>query len=124
MTCFGAPAPDVRSCVDAEPVSRSCWTSMASDQPLLALENVSITFGPQRVLANIALRIPKGQTVAVIGESGCGKTVLLKLLIGLIKPTLGRVLFDGRNLAELSDRDLTQARLRYGFLFQGAALFD
>ena len=96
----------------------------ASDSPLITLDDVSVAFGLHRVLANIRLAIPKGQTVAVVGESGCGKTVLLKVMIGLIKPTAGRVLFDSRNLAELSDHDLTTQRLRFGFLFQGAALFD
>jgi phospholipid/cholesterol/gamma-HCH transport system ATP-binding protein len=94
------------------------------DPPLLALDDVSVAFGPQRVLANVALAIPKGQTVAIVGESGCGKTVLLKVMIGLIKPATGRVRFDGKTLAELSDHDLTVQRLRFGFLFQGAALFD
>ncbi|MCI0684217.1 MAG: ATP-binding cassette domain-containing protein [Gemmataceae bacterium] len=94
------------------------------ETPLIALDNVSITFGAHRVLADLTLAIPKGQTVAVVGESGCGKTVLLKLMIGLIKPTAGRILFDGRNLAELHDGELTRQRLRFGFLFQGAALFD
>lgn len=99
-------------------------SSAVSDSPLIALDDVSVAFGPHRVLANIKLTIPKAQTVAVVGESGCGKTVLLKLMIGLIKPTSGRVLFDGRNLAELNDHELTTQRLRFGFLFQGAALFD
>ncbi len=94
------------------------------DPPLISLENVAIAFGPQRVLEGITLGIPKGQTLVVVGESGCGKTVLLKIIIGLIKPTAGRVVFDGKTLAELSDRDLAQQRLRFGFLFQGAALFD
>jgi phospholipid/cholesterol/gamma-HCH transport system ATP-binding protein len=95
-----------------------------SAPPLIVLENASIAFGPLLVLRAIMLQIPKGQTVVVIGESGCGKTVLLKLLIGLIKPTAGRVLFDGKALAKLNDRELTRQRLRFGFLFQGAALFD
>src|SRR5262249_35039974 len=92
--------------------------------PLIALENVSLEFGPQPVLRDIDLAVPRGQTVVVIGESGCGKTVLLKLLIGLLQPTRGRVVFDGRVLSDLSDRELTRQRLRFGFLFQGAALFD
>jgi phospholipid/cholesterol/gamma-HCH transport system ATP-binding protein len=88
------------------------------------MTDVGLAFGQQRVLRGVTLEIPKGQTVVVIGESGCGKTVLLKLLIGLIAPSEGRVSFDGKVLAELGDRDLTAQRLRFGFLFQGAALFD
>lgn len=94
------------------------------NEPLISLEDVSVTFGPQNVLRNINLEIPKGQTVVVIGESGCGKTVLLKLVIALLRPTLGRVMFDGRVMSDLSDRQLTKQRRRFGFLFQGAALFD
>jgi len=92
--------------------------------PLIAVEHVSVTFGSQRVLTGIDLGIRKGQTVVVIGESGCGKTVLLKLVIGLLAPTVGRVTFDGRELAKLGERDLVKQRLRFGFLFQNAALFD
>jgi phospholipid/cholesterol/gamma-HCH transport system ATP-binding protein len=95
-----------------------------STPPLLRLETVSMQFGTQRVLKDINLNVQRGQTLVVIGESGCGKTVLLKLIIGLLHPTAGRVVFDGKFLAELNDRDLTRQRLRFGFLFQGSALFD
>ena len=95
-----------------------------TQNPLIAFQNVSMTFGAQKVLENINLDISAGQTVVVIGESGCGKTVLLKLMIGLLRPTLGKVTFDGKALADLNDRELTKQRLRFGFLFQGAALFD
>jgi phospholipid/cholesterol/gamma-HCH transport system ATP-binding protein len=90
----------------------------------IRLAGVAVQFGAQRVLQDIDLDIPKGQTLVVIGESGCGKTVLLKLMIGLLRPTAGQVLFDGRVLADLGDRELTRQRQRFGFLFQGAALFD
>jgi phospholipid/cholesterol/gamma-HCH transport system ATP-binding protein len=93
-------------------------------QPIINLEQVAVTFGPQRVLAGIDLAVARGRTLVVIGESGCGKTVLLKLVIGLLRPTAGRVRFDGRVLADLPERELTQQRLRFGFLFQNAALFD
>jgi phospholipid/cholesterol/gamma-HCH transport system ATP-binding protein len=83
-----------------------------------------MAFDSQRVLHNITLGIAAGQTLVVIGESGCGKTVLLKLIIALLRPTQGRVVFDGKVLADLDDRELTKQRLRFGFLFQGAALFD
>src|SRR5579884_1250165 len=98
---------------------------MSSPAPtLIRFADVSMQFGPQRVLRDISLDISRGQTVVVIGESGCGKTVLLKLMIGLLRPSAGHVLFDGRVLADLSEAELTQQRLRFGFLFQGAALFD
>ncbi len=98
---------------------------MTADAPkLIALEQVSMQFGSQRVLHGIELEVQRGQTLAVIGESGCGKTVLLKLIIGLLRPTVGRSLFDGRQVADLPERELVKQRLRFGFLFQGAALFD
>jgi ABC-type sugar transport system ATPase subunit len=81
-------------------------------------------FRQQMVLRDIRLEIPRGQTLAVIGESGCGKTVLLKLMIGLLRPSRGVVRFDGRDLASLSEYELNKTRLRFGFLFQMAALFD
>lgn len=81
-------------------------------------------FGTQRVLHALDLDIQRRQSVVIVGESGCGKTVLLKLIIGLLRPTVGRVLFDGKPLIELSETELTRQRLRFGFLFQGAALFD
>jgi phospholipid/cholesterol/gamma-HCH transport system ATP-binding protein len=92
--------------------------------PLLEVGDLTVGFGRQIVLRNINLRVARGETLAIIGESGCGKTVLLKCLIGLVRPRGGQVLFDGRDLATLSDKELTQQRVRYGFVFQNAALFD
>ncbi|HWB13544.1 MAG TPA: ABC transporter ATP-binding protein [Pirellulales bacterium] len=92
--------------------------------PLLETRDLCVNFGRQPVLREIALQVPRGQTLAVIGESGCGKTVLLKTLIGLVPPTKGTVAFDGRDLASLDERELNHQRIRYGFVFQQAALFD
>jgi phospholipid/cholesterol/gamma-HCH transport system ATP-binding protein len=92
--------------------------------PLVRLEGLDLAFGRHLVLRDIRLSVPRGQTVAVIGESGCGKTVLLKAIIGLLRPSRGAVYFDGRNLAGLSEKELTWQRIRFGFLFQQAALFD
>ena len=94
------------------------------DAPVLQVRNLHVRFGRQTVLQNINLTIPRGQTLVIIGESGCGKTVLLKTLIRLIRPTEGEVVFDGHNLNDLNEKDLTRARIRYGFVFQNAALFD
>ena len=93
-------------------------------EPLVAVEDISVRFGSQRVLRDISLRIPAGQTLVLIGESGCGKTVLMKSIIGLVNPQQGRVLFDKMNIRKLNDRQLSQLRLRFGFVFQNAALFD
>jgi phospholipid/cholesterol/gamma-HCH transport system ATP-binding protein len=95
-----------------------------NDPPLLDVRSLDVVFGRQQVLRNITLRVPRGQTVAIIGESGCGKTVLLKTLIDLIRPTRGQVVFDGHDLANLKGRELVEQRIRFGFLFQNSALFD
>ena len=98
--------------------------SDVSPSPIVSLRDVSMRFGTQQVLAGIDLDILPQDTLTIIGESGCGKTVLLKLIVGLLKPTTGDVLFEGKSIHALSERDLTRLRLRVGFLFQQAALFD
>jgi len=95
-----------------------------NDSPLVQLDRVCVQFGKQPVIRDLSLSIHRGQTLLVIGESGCGKTVLLKLIVGLLRPTSGRVMFEGKELNELSPVELTLVRRRFGFLFQGAALFD
>ncbi len=94
------------------------------DGAVIELDGLEMRFRHHSVLRGVTLAIPRGQTVCIIGESGCGKTVLLKLMIGLLRPTRGTVKFDGRDLAKLTEAELTRVRLRFGFLFQMAALFD
>jgi phospholipid/cholesterol/gamma-HCH transport system ATP-binding protein len=95
-----------------------------SPRPMVELRSVDVVFGRNRVLRNIELSVPRGQTLAIIGESGCGKTVVLKTVIGLIRPTRGNVFFDGQDLTTLTEAQITHERTRFGFVFQGAALFD
>jgi len=95
-----------------------------ADEPMIRLRGVSMRFGKHRVLENVHLDIHARETLAIIGESGCGKSVTLKLIVGLLKPTEGEVSFEGRSLAAMKEPELTAMRLRVGFLFQGAALFD
>ena len=98
--------------------------SIMEQPPLIEVKDLSIQFDSQHVLRDICVSIPAGQTVVILGESGCGKTVLLKTLIGLIAPTVGEVEFDGYNLQRLNDRQMSNVRARFGFVFQNAALFD
>jgi phospholipid/cholesterol/gamma-HCH transport system ATP-binding protein len=96
----------------------------AGGGPVVELLDITMRFRQQSVLRDINIRIKRGETVCVIGESGCGKTVLLKLMIALLRPTRGAVRFDGRDLNALGEHELNRVRLRFGFLFQMAALFD
>jgi phospholipid/cholesterol/gamma-HCH transport system ATP-binding protein len=96
----------------------------AAGKALIELRGVSMRFRTQSVLHDLNLVIHQGGTVCIIGESGCGKTVLLKLIIGLLHATEGTVLFDGLDVARLGGKELIKLRLRFGFLFQMAALFD
>ncbi len=95
-----------------------------SPSPIVETVAMSLKFGRQVVLKEISIQIPKGQTVAIIGESGCGKTMLLKSIVGLVKPSSGKVIFDGQDIHTLNDREMTGLRKRFGFVFQNAALFD
>lgn len=97
---------------------------MAKAPPIIELNNLHVRFGRQQVLRDISFAVPKGQTLAIIGESGCGKTVLLKTIIALVRPTQGYVKFDGKRMDALSDQQLARERTRFGFVFQNAALFD
>ncbi|HEY6166763.1 MAG TPA: ABC transporter ATP-binding protein [Verrucomicrobiae bacterium] len=82
------------------------------------------SFGPQRVLNGVDLRIEKGEAVVIIGRSGGGKSILLKHLIGLLQPDAGDVLVDGESIGRLNERGLLRVRRKFGMLFQSAALFD
>ena len=95
-----------------------------AEPPVLQVEGLSVQFGQQPVLRDISLDIPAGQTLVVLGESGCGKTVLLKTMIGLVRPSRGEVRFEGQSLSRMRERELAHLRTKYGFVFQGAALFD
>lgn len=93
-------------------------------EPLIRLQSVSVRFGRQQVLSHLSLDVYPHETLALIGESGCGKSVTLKLIVGLLTPDEGKVTFEGRSVRELSEKRLADLRLRMGFLFQQSALFD
>ncbi len=91
---------------------------------MIEVRNLKKSFGNNLIWDNVSLTVPDGETLAIIGRSGCGKSVLMKHLNALLTPDEGEVLLDGRNIFDLSYVDLRIQRQRFGFLFQGAALFD
>ncbi len=91
---------------------------------MIRLIDVHRSFGQQQVLRGVNLRVKKGEILAIIGRSGSGKTVMLRVLIGLVRPNRGQVLIDDTDITQLSGRRLDRVRERFGMLFQGGALFD
>jgi phospholipid/cholesterol/gamma-HCH transport system ATP-binding protein len=91
---------------------------------VIVVEGLHRAFGPQAVLRGIDLSVAAGEIMIVIGRSGGGKSVLLKHLLGLLRPDAGRVLVDGQDITRLGHRELDRVRERYGVVFQGGALFD
>src|SRR5580693_9060195 len=90
----------------------------------IVLENLQKSFGQQKVLNGINLKIAQGETFVVLGRSGTGKSVLLKLIIGLQKPDSGTIRIHGQEITDLPLDRLNQVRVKMGFLFQDAALYD
>jgi phospholipid/cholesterol/gamma-HCH transport system ATP-binding protein len=90
----------------------------------IVVQGVCKTFGPKMVLDQCDLTIHKGETLVVIGRSGEGKSVLLKLIVRLLEPDAGRIWLEGREVTAMARAELMQVRKSFGMLFQGAALFD
>ncbi len=82
------------------------------------------SFGSQQVIKDVSLTFETGKTNLIIGRSGSGKTVMLKMLVGLIKPDSGKIMYDGEDFYSLDKKELQALRMRVGMLFQGSALFD
>ncbi|MFO0738067.1 MAG: ABC transporter ATP-binding protein [Labilithrix sp.] len=92
--------------------------------PLIQFRGIHKAFGPKVLYRGLDFAVARGETVTILGASGSGKSVLLKMLIGLIASDRGEIIFDGRDVAQMSDGDLYGVRRRIAYLFQGAALFD
>ena len=91
---------------------------------MIEVRDLKKSFGSLTILDGISFRIEKGESVVIIGRSGGGKSVLLKHLIGLLKPDSGQVLIEGQDIVPMNERQLLKVRHRFGMLFQSAALFD
>ncbi len=91
---------------------------------MIEIKDLYKSFGSKKVLQGINLIIETGETIVIIGRSGCGKSVLIKHIVGLLNPDAGYVYVDKKNVKDLSQKDLYELRKNFGFLFQGSALFD
>ena len=95
-----------------------------STSPAIELRSVSISFEDKHVLSDVSFALETGETLMLLGVTGSGKSVLLKLLMGLLKPDAGQVLIEGRDLVPLTEEELQPIRKRMGIVFQEGALFD
>ena len=91
---------------------------------MIEITELHKSFGNKKVLQGVNLTIEPGETIVIIGRSGCGKSVLIKHIVGLLEPDSGFVKVEGKIVSELSQKDLYNLRKNFGFLFQGSALFD
>jgi phospholipid/cholesterol/gamma-HCH transport system ATP-binding protein len=91
---------------------------------MIEIKDLYKSFGDKEVLRGIDLFIRKGETMAVIGQSGSGKSVLIKHMIGLMRPDRGKIMIDGVDICCLSDKEMYEIRRKFGLLFQAGALFD
>ncbi len=94
------------------------------DDTIVSFRNVVKSFGRQTVLDDVTLDIPRGQTTVIIGPSGTGKSVFIKLLVGLLRPERGQILVGGEDITRMRERQLYEVRKKFGMLFQDGALFD
>ncbi|MCX6601391.1 MAG: ABC transporter ATP-binding protein [bacterium] len=91
---------------------------------MIEVRNLHKTFGEKHVLRGVNLAIQTGESITIIGQSGCGKSVLLKHLVGLLEPDAGEVVVDGERITGARRKNLYEIRKKFGVLFQGSALFD
>jgi phospholipid/cholesterol/gamma-HCH transport system ATP-binding protein len=98
---------------------------MSGEKPIaIQFKDVSKAFDGRAVLENVSFEIPCGEALCILGRSGTGKSVSLKLMIGLLRPDSGQVCIDGEDISEMDEDGLSRVRRKMGFLFQSAALFD
>ena len=108
----------------AAATTRVATATPESAKPMIAVRGLTKQIGAQEILLGVDLDVDLGETLAIIGRSGGGKSVLLKHLIGLMQPNSGEVWIEGQNIIGMRERALAAIRLKVGILFQGSALFD
>lgn len=91
---------------------------------MIEIKNISKSFGDKIVIDDVSAKMAAGKTNLIIGASGSGKTVLMKIMVGLLRPDIGQVLYEGQDVTKMEEKELKDIRTQIGMLFQGSALFD
>src|SRR3989339_134800 len=91
---------------------------------MIEIKNIYKNFNSSKILKGLSLNIADGETKVIIGRSGCGKSVLLKHIMGVLRPESGEIIIDGKDIAKISSKELNKLRMRMAMVFQGGALFD
>ena len=109
---------------NVQPPGTAASTALTNNSSMIRVEGLIKNIGSQEVLRGVDLEVARGETLAIIGRSGGGKSVLLKHLIGLMRPDAGQIWIEGENITGMNERLLASIRQKVGILFQGSALFD
>src|SRR5580700_5444773 len=109
--------------VDAKASSVPVVRSASTSDPVISIQGITKRFGSHTVLQDITFDVPRGKTSAVLGPSGTGKSVLLKVIIGLLQPEAGQVYIDGDPIVGVKEKEVLRIRRKIGVLFQDGALF-
>ena len=119
----GAGGDGKRTKKDVEAERDAAAENIKDGEPIISLRGVTKRFGSHTVLEDISFDVPKGRITAILGPSGTGKSVLLKNIIGLLRPEAGEIWVEGENIVGMSEKDLYRVRRKFGVLFQDGALF-
>src|ERR1700691_2695398 len=106
------------------PLDSAAVTTEENSAPAIVFEDVALAFGENEVLRGVSFRLNRGETKALFGVAGSGKSLILKLAIGLLRPDSGRILVLGQDVTEMREEDLFELRGKIGMVFQESALFD
>jgi len=94
------------------------------DDIMIDVQEVSKSFNSHKVLNKVSIKVKRGSTLVILGRSGCGKSVLLKHIVGVLRPESGKILIEGKDILSLTEKEFNKLRLKMGMVFQGGALFD
>jgi phospholipid/cholesterol/gamma-HCH transport system ATP-binding protein len=106
------------------PLDSAAVTTMEASTPAIVFEDVALSFGDNEVLRGVSFRLARGETKALFGVAGSGKSLILKLVLGLIRPDSGRILVLGQDVTQMQEEELFRLRGKIGMIFQESALFD